>query len=92
MIVDISNPTSPTLAGSYDTAVYALLNVAVAGNYAYVADCRNGLVIVDISNPSSPTLAGSYDTAGFACGVAVAGNYAYIADDNNSRNYSRLRS
>ena len=84
MIVDISNPSSPTLAGNYNNSY--VWGVAVAGNYAYVAsitDYRDGLVIVDISNPSSPTFAGSYSTAGFACGVAVAGNYAYIADDSN---------
>ena len=55
----------------------------MAGNYAYVADGNNGLVIVDISNPASPTLKGSYDTAGFAEDVVVAGNYAYVADGNN---------
>lgn len=39
--------------------------VAVNGNYAYIADGSNGLVIVDISDPSSPTVAGSYDTDGY---------------------------
>ena len=36
-IIDISNPASPTLAGVYNTPGYAV-GVAVAGNYAYVAD------------------------------------------------------
>jgi len=81
VIVDISDPAAPTLAGSYDTG-YAL-GVAVSSNYAYVADDENGLVIIDISNPAAPTLAGSYDTAGYAKGVAVSGNYAYVADHHN---------
>jgi len=32
----------------------------VEGNYAYVADGSNGLVIVDVSDPAAPTLKGSY--------------------------------
>ena len=36
------------------------MGVAVAGNYAYVADGYNGLVILDVSNPAAPTFIGSY--------------------------------
>ncbi len=78
-MVDISNPSSPTILGSYDTDGFAR-DVAMSGNYAYVAD-GIGLVIVDISVPSSPTLTGTYDTIGFATGVTVSDNYAYVADD-----------
>jgi len=78
-IVDISTPTAPTLAGSYDTSDYAR-GVAVDGNYAYVADGSSGLQIIDITTPTAPTLAGSYDTPNSASGVAVDGNYAYVAD------------
>ena len=55
--------------------------MAVAGNYAYVADEVAGLQVIDISNPANPQRVGGYDTAGGAAGVAVAGNYAYVADD-----------
>ena len=54
--------------------------VAVAGNYAYVADNSGGLQVIDISNPANPQRVGGYDTTGFAYGVAVARNYAYVAD------------
>jgi len=54
--------------------------VAVSGDYAYVADGYNGLVIVDVTDKSAPAFAGSYDTAGSALSVAVSGNYAYVAD------------
>ncbi|SET01770.1 Uncharacterized conserved protein [Methanococcoides vulcani] len=70
-----------SLADRYDADEWK--GVAVAGNYAYVADEENGLVILDISDPTSPTLAGSYDTAGLAGHVDVAGNYAYVADFEN---------
>jgi hypothetical protein len=78
-IIDISNPTSPTLKGNY--ATYYALGVQVVGNYAYVADGYSGLQIIDISNPTNPTFKGIYDTSGFAYGVQVIGNYAYVADN-----------
>ncbi|MDD1426127.1 cadherin domain-containing protein, partial [Dolichospermum sp. ST_sed9] len=78
-IIDISNPTTPTLKGNYDTSGVAL-GVQVVGSYAYVADDESGLQIVDISNPTTPTLKGNYDTSGNAFGVQVVGNYAYVAD------------
>jgi hypothetical protein len=39
MIVDISNPSSSTVAGSYDTAGWAV-HVAISGKHAYVTDDR----------------------------------------------------
>jgi hypothetical protein len=58
--------------------------VAVAGNYAYVADLA-GLAVVDISKPAMPAIVGGADTPGqgFLKGVAVAGNYAYVADGSS---------
>jgi hypothetical protein len=54
--------------------------VAVAGNYAYVADDWNGLLIMDITNPSAPAFAGKYNIgSASSLDVAVAGNYVYIA-------------
>jgi hypothetical protein len=55
--------------------------VAVAGNYAYVADGGFGLLqVIDVSDPASPTIVGSVGTPGLASsGVAVAGEYAYVA-------------
>ena len=82
MIVDISNPSSPILKGSYNITGY-YNSVSVSGNYAYVTLDKNGLVIVDISNSSSPILKGRYDTAGQARAISVSGNYAYIADYGN---------
>ncbi|NGX42794.1 MAG: hypothetical protein K940chlam7_01082, partial [Chlamydiae bacterium] len=69
----------PQLVGTYDTPGQ-VHEVAVSGNYAYVADWASGLLIIDVSNVANPTLAGSYDTPGGALGVALSGNYAYVAD------------
>ena len=49
-IFDVSDPAAnPQLIGHYDTAGRAW-GVAVSGDYAYVADDYNGLVVIDISN------------------------------------------
>ena len=77
-IIDISNLSSPTLVGTYDTN--SASGVYVSGRFAYVGDAAFGLQIIDISNPSSPTLAGTYDTSGSASQVYVSGKYAYVAD------------
>ena len=69
--------------GSYDTSQQAH-DVAVAGNYAYIADGLGGLVIVDITDPSAPNLASSYPISEvyinvpIADCVAVEGDYAYV--------------
>jgi hypothetical protein len=65
--------------GSCDTPGWAQ-EVAVAGNYAYVADWEGGLRVVNISNPASPFEVGFCDTPENAYTVAVSGNYAYVAD------------
>ena len=83
-IIDISDPSSPTLTGNFNTSGVAV-DVAVIGNYVAVVGIF-GLVIIGVSDPSSPYLAGNFDTSGSAFGVAVSGNavsghYAYVADD-----------
>ena len=65
--------------GYCDTPGYAF-GVAVAGNYAYVADDEAGLRVISIADPAHPSEVGYYVTPGDAYGVAVAGNYAYVAD------------
>ena len=68
----------PPRKGFYKTLVGAS-NVAVAGNYAYVA-ALSGLHIIDVSLPSTPAKVGFIETPGSSPDVAVAGNYAYVAD------------
>ena len=46
-----------TRVGYLDTQGSAL-DVAVSGNYAYVADFNAGLAVIDISNPSAPSQTG----------------------------------
>ena len=57
--------------------------IDIEGNYAYIADCHEGLKIIDISNKSNPYIIGSLDTSGHASDLCIKGNYAYIADGDN---------
>ncbi len=79
VVLDITDPTAPDLAGYYDTPSNAI-GVALAGDYAYVADGSSGFEAVDISDPTSPFGAGSVATVGMAMDVAAAGDYVYVAD------------
>ena len=79
LIVDVSVPTKPRLASTYDTPGFAR-SVALSGTLAYIADWHRGLRIADVSDPTAPQHAGGYDTQGYATDVAVFGHYAYVAD------------
>ena len=52
-MIDISDPTNPTLLENYDTPGIAL-GVTVSGNNAFVADYGSGLQIINISGPTIP--------------------------------------
>ncbi|MDB9535207.1 DUF4347 domain-containing protein [Dolichospermum planctonicum CS-1226] len=82
-IIDITNPTAPTLKGKSSLAASnyssSTIDIQVVGNYAYVTNYGSGLNILDISNPTTPTLKGNYNTGAGISGVQVVGNYAYVA-------------
>lgn len=78
-ILDITDPTAPVLVGTFASPGVAR-DVAVAGDFVYLADGSAGLQIVNIVDPTMPTLAGTYDTPGFARDVVVAGDLAFVAD------------
>jgi len=86
--VGAASEVTLTLEGiTADSLPNNAMDVYVAGNYAYVADYTNGLVIVDISDPTNPTTVGNYPSrfvdgygTAAAIGVAVSGNYAYVTN------------
>ncbi len=55
------------------------LDLAVGGNYAYVA-AGSGLDILDITSPTNAIPVSFFPTEGKVLNVAVSGNYAYVAD------------
>ncbi len=74
-IVDISDPSNPTIFGLFPTSVN-FDNVAINGDYAYIAD-GYGLRIFNFTNPAKVIQTGFYNMRG-ADKVVVAGNFAYV--------------
>lgn len=58
MIIDISDPTKPKLAGHYNPAVNGRIQdvVVINGIGYFGAESRGGLHIVDVRNPANPVL------------------------------------
>ena len=83
-VIDVSDPANCVRVGGYATG-RDTRGVAVAGNYAYVADQSSCLEVIDVSNPTHCVRVGGYDTAGAAQSVAVAGKYAYVADSEDRK-------
>ena len=77
-VVDVTDPTHPQLVSTYNGSGPGM-DVAVSGQYAFVAADYSGLYVLDISyNP--PVEVAFYDTPGFASGITISGTLAYIAD------------
>jgi hypothetical protein len=77
-VLDNADPMSPSVMG--ETSVYDYgRDVAVAGDFAYVAVDDEGLQIIDISDPNDPTTVGWIVTPGAAYDVALFENYAFVA-------------
>lgn len=79
LILDISDPTSPTLLSRVFCGQF-VEEIRVVSSRAYVAAGTAGLKIFDISDPTSPILIGTYDPPGPVIGVDSDGSIAYAAD------------
>jgi hypothetical protein len=75
-IINVSNPSNPQNVSNYDTPGYAY-DVAVGGNYAFVAD-GTSLYIINVTNPFNPVYAGNFSTQN-ATYFGIALNYPYQA-------------
>lgn len=81
LILDVSEPQSPTLLGLYPSE-YARA-VAVDGNLVYVIDMFYGLLVIDVSDPQNPSLLGSYAGIGWCKSIDIAQNKVYVGDADN---------
>lgn len=79
-LVTLGNSIHPVSRGSVDTGADDAYSVVVEGDYAYVANGTDGLVIVDISDKAHPTVVSTLvDSSGSgATALAVSGNYVYL--------------
>ncbi len=88
IILDISDPEKPVIAGRVDRQVAS--GLVVDGNTVYLADDMDGIHVMDISDPGSPRETGQLATAvggwEFSVkehgerGLAVDGSHLYVTD------------
>jgi len=78
-IFDVCDPKRPLLVGECATSGNAT-DVAMQGDYAYVADEYGGLEVINVSDPAKPVRLSSCRTGGKAVGVAVEGDHVFLAD------------
>jgi len=74
-VIDVSNPFNLHEAGSCTTSLDYCHDLAVRGNYAYLAGAD--FIAIDISDPTSPHVTSTLDNCCFNA-MAVSGNYAYL--------------
>ena len=77
-LVDITDPTLPTLISTIDTPGQAV-DSAIRDQYAYIADGANGLLILDLWNPQQPVEVGHIPFFEAATDVAISDDFAYLA-------------
>lgn len=79
-VVDVADPTQPFFAGEYASSDVAW-DVAVDGNYMYVANGYQAMPIVSIVDSDSLVEVAHIDTYGYARRIAASGAYVYVADE-----------
>jgi hypothetical protein len=83
LVIDVSNPVSPVIAGDVDLPGRSR-GLTVVGSHAYVTVDAGGLFVVDIAHPASPEIVGSIRTRARPIRVEVAGSRAYVLGDYNT--------
>lgn len=77
-IIDVSNPTDPTLQCRYGTE--DILDVAASGDRVYMVTSPGGLQVLNVLNPAAPTLDNSYPISMERNGaVTVANDLVFVA-------------
>jgi len=91
-IVDASNPEKPETVSYIDQGNNGTnglaMDLALDGQYLYLANGADGLRVYDVSDVHSPTNIGHWpnpnaDLGSYRMGIAVQGNYAYLAAYND---------
>ena len=81
-VVDISDPSSPSILTAYDTSGNSH-DIKISGDYAYMADYSGGLVVIDLMKPVNPTIVANSAATTGARDIKTFGNFAFIADDSS---------
>jgi len=81
-VLDVSDPANIREAESYATPGSAWwIDLSSDGEYAYLSDFDEGILIFDISDPTVPTLIGQYkEELAEVTHLLVSGDSLYVAD------------
>jgi hypothetical protein len=83
VIVDLADPASPAIAGTFDPGATDMARgLALEGDRAYLCMGSSGLVILDVADPASPKKLGAFDPGRALNRVAVTGTTLYAANDD----------
>lgn len=80
-IIDVSNPATPRLLGSYTDPSTSLDDVQVMGTIAYAAG-SGGIVILDVGNPASPSVIGRYNGSVGTATIQLVEQRLYVAGNH----------
>ena len=76
-ILDATDPTNPQPLGFAATPGYPR-DIALVGDYAYLAESVSGLQVVDVSVPTAPLVAGELPPAGGADHIEAGDGHVYL--------------
>jgi hypothetical protein len=91
--VDVADPSQPKQLGvatsRISSAARTPRGLAIAGQYAYIADINNGFSVYDVSDPAAPNELGRVEKPQGMTDVAVSGNYAYVSVEEHEKRERR---
>jgi hypothetical protein len=83
-VLDLSDPSAPTLVARYEGVRY-VFDVEVASGTAYVAAGEQGLVTLSLADPSAPDVTGVVGTLGQPYAVVRNGGSLFVLDREDRR-------
>ena len=80
MILNVSNPSTPTIINNFPTD-FDVTDLEVVGNQAFLVCGDSSLTILDISNYTNPVILGKYlgPSGSFTIDVEISGNLAFLS-------------
>jgi len=82
-ILDISDPSNPTLLSEYPTLTL-IEDIALSDNHCFLATGEGGVGILNISDITEPRIVGFFNTPGHANKIRLEGSHLYISYYYNS--------
>ena len=86
-IIDVSDPTNPTLVNNYTATMTYVHNLTCdpARNLIYVSGVQNELRILDATDPVNLVEVGQYADGGYVHDVSFVGNVAHLNHISNNQ-------